>query len=35
MRHQYERKFYSCLHILQEDYDIIRDEIQPRESTFS
>lgn len=31
MRLQYEVKFYGCKHILLEDYDIIRDEIQPRE----
>ena len=29
MRHQYEVKFYGCKHILLEEYDIIRDEIQP------
>ena len=30
MRHQYEFLFYGCRHILLEEYDIIRDEIQPR-----
>ena len=30
MRHQYEVRFYGCKHILLEQYDIIRDEIQPR-----
>jgi len=29
MRHQYEFLFYGCRHILLEEYDIIRDEIQP------
>ena len=29
--HQYEQKFYGCKHILLEEYDIIRDELQPRE----
>lgn len=28
-RHQYEVKFYGCKHILLEEYDIIRDELQP------
>ncbi len=32
MRLQYERAFYGCGHVLLEDYDIIRNEIQPRES---
>lgn len=31
MRHQYEVRFYGCKHILLEEYDIIRDELQPRE----
>ena len=30
MRHQYEYLFMGCRHILLEEYDIIRDEIQPR-----
>ena len=29
--HQYEQKFYGCKHILLEEYDIIRHELQPRE----
>ena len=30
MRHQYEYRFNGCRHILLEEYDIIREEIQPR-----
>ena len=30
--HQYETKFYGCKHILLEEYDILRDELQPRKS---
>jgi hypothetical protein len=29
MRHQYELKWYGCKHILLEEYDVIRSELQP------
>ena len=32
--HQYETKFYGCKHILLEEYDILRDELQPRKYIF-
>ena len=32
MRHQYDVKFYGCKHIMLEEYDIIRDELQRRKS---
>ena len=35
MRHQYEYRFNGCRHILLEEYDIIREEIQPRKSNYS
>ena len=31
MKLQYEQTFHGCKHVLLEDYDIIRNEIQPRE----